>query len=367
MTRPAQVAINLSALRHNFSRVRSLAPNSKIIAAVKADAYGHGLTRVAQTLTDVYAFGVACIDEALELRIGKISKPILLLEGPFSEDEIPEIGHLELDIVVHNLEQVRMLEHASVSSPIKVWLKVDSGMHRLGFDPGEVKAVFNRLKRCPIVDPVVRLMTHLANASDPASSMTTNQLAIFNQACEGLVAARSIANSAGIIAWPETRSDYVRPGLMLYGVSPLENSLAAEHDLLPVMTLQSRITSVKYIRKGETVGYGAEWCCPEDMPVGIVAAGYGDGFPRHGKTGTPIVVNGIRTQVIGNPSMDMLTVDLRAVPDAKTGSPVVLWGDGLPVEEVARHAQTIPYELLCAVHKRLRVIVDEQDKNAVPV
>jgi len=359
MTRPAQVVINLSALRHNFSRVRSLAPHSKIMAIVKTDAYGHGLVRVARALVDADAFGVACMDEAMEMRVAGIVQPIILLEGLYSAEELSEINHLELDMVVHHEDQVRILEQSNSKTAAKIWLKIDSGMHRLGFDPVDVKKIWKRLKSCAAVDPDIRLMTHLADASDPASPMTTTQLALFNQTCTGLEGDRSIANSAGILAWPDTHADFVRPGLMLYGISPLENSIAADHDLVPVMSLQSRLITIKHIKKGQSVGYGAEWYCPEDMPVGIVAAGYGDGFPRHAKSGTPIIINGKRGQIIGNPSMDMLTVDLRNVPEVKTGDPVELWGKLLPVEEVARHADTIPYELTCAIHKRLKIIVDD--------
>ncbi|MEX2353209.1 MAG: alanine racemase [Gammaproteobacteria bacterium] len=367
MTRPAQVVINLPALRHNFSRVRELAPASKVIAVLKADAYGHGLTRVAQALIDADIFGVACSEEAMELRVSGIDRPVLLLEGPFSAHEIIEIDQLELDIVIHNTEQLRMLELAKIRKPIRTWLKIDTGMHRLGFDPAEVKSAYKRLQQCAGVNPEVRLMTHLADASDPASTMTANQLAVFNRARSKLAGECSIANSAGIIAWPETHVDYVRPGLMLYGVSPMENSLASDHGLQAAMSLHSEIIAVREVKKGERIGYGAEWVCPEDMPVGVVAAGYGDGFPRHGKSGTPIMVNDRRTQVVGNPSMDMLIVDLRGVPEVRPGTPVVLWGKSLPVEEVAQHAQTIPYELLCAVHKRVKIITDEQDQNPVSV
>jgi alanine racemase len=367
MTRPTQVVINLSALRHNFSRVQQLAPHSKIIAIVKADAYGHGLTRVAQTLTAADAFGVASVEEAMELRLAGITKPVLLLEGPYAGDELKEIEQLELDIVVHSFWQIQLLESAGIQRPLKVWLKVDSGMHRLGFAPAEVESAYSRLTRCAAVDSDIRLMTHLADASDPSSPMTTLQLNVFNQACSGIKGQRSIANSAGIVAWSDTQADYIRPGLLLYGVSPVENRLAADYGLVAAMTLRSKITSIKAVHKGETVGYGAEWSCPEDMLVGIVAAGYGDGYPRHGKSGTPIIVHGQRTQVIGNPSMDMLTVDLRGIEGVQIGSDVELWGNALPVEEVARHAQTISYELLCAVHKRVKVVVDEQAKNPLSV
>jgi len=359
MTRPAQVVINLSALRNNFSKVKSVAPSAKIIAVVKADAYGHGLTRIAGALSQADGFGVACLQEAEELRNAGITQPVVLLEGPFSSAEITPIDHLGLEIVVHHLSQIEILEKSRVYNPVTVWLKVDSGMHRLGFSPEDVGAVWERLKQCTAVNPNIRLMTHLADATDRTHEMTEAQLKIFNNTCDGLQGDKSIANSAGILAWPNSHAEIVRPGLMLYGVSPMEDDVAADYDLQPVMTLRSKLISIKRIKKGETVGYGADWVCPEDMSVGIVAAGYGDGYPRHASTGTPVLVKNIRSQIIGKVSMDMLAVDLRDVADVAVGDSVVLWGDGLPVEEIAKHAGTIPYELLCAVHKRLDVTINE--------
>ena len=359
MTRPAQVIINLSALRHNFSRVQSLAPNSRIISVVKADAYGHGLVRVAKSLSQSDAFGVSSKEEATELRDAGIDKPIVLLEGIYSSDEMIDIESLRLDVVVHHEQQVRMIEKSNIKSPVRVWLKIDSGMHRLGFAPGEAKDIHQRLVECDKVYADILLMTHLADAGDPNSSMTTTQLKVFNEVCEGLSGSRSIANSAGILAWQDSHADFVRPGLMLYGISPINNTVAADHNLQPVMTMQSNLISIKNINKGESVGYGADWICPEDMNVGIVAAGYADGYPRHGNSGTPIIINGLRSQVIGNPSMDMITVDLRNIADAKVGDPVELWGNQLAVEEVAYHASTIPYELISSVHKRLKVVIND--------
>ncbi len=359
MSRPAWVIIDLAALHHNFSRVRTLAPSSKIIAVVKAEAYGHGLIRIARALQQTDAFGVACLEEAIALREAGIRQAVILLEGPYAAAELHDIDRLQLDMVVHHSDQIVMLEQYKARTPIKVWLKIDSGMHRLGFDLNDVKSSWSRLQACTAVHREINLMTHMANASNPESPMTLTQLQRFNETCAGMTGARSIANSASMLAWPQTHADYVRPGLMLYGVSPMDGGNASDHGLLPVMSLQSTLISVRQVAKGEPVGYGADWFCPEAMPVGIVAIGYGDGFPRHGRTGTPIIVNGKRAQIIGNPSMDMITVDLRNVPGAKIGDPVELWGKSLAVEEVARHASTIPYELLCAVHKRLSVSVHE--------
>lgn len=352
MSRPAKVIISLSALRHNFARIRTLAPDPKIMAIVKADAYGHGIAHIAQSLEKVDAFGVACLEEARELRQANIKQRINLLEGPYTREELYEISQLGLDIVAHDISQVEMLEQTQVGKSIDVWLKVDTGMHRLGFPPELVHAVITRLQQTNSVKDI-RLMTHLANANDRANAMTADQIQCFHQVAKNEIMERTIANSAGIMGFPDAHADWVRPGIMLYGVSPFSDSQGLQEGLRPVMTLQSQLITVKQLKAGEPVGYGATWCCPEDMSVGVVATGYGDGYPRHAKSGTPVLVNGKRVKLIGRASMDMLTVDLRTQPQAKTGDPVVLWGEGLPVEAIAKQADTIPYEVLCAVHKRL--------------
>ena len=353
MSRPAKVVINLSALRHNFSRIRTLAPDSRVMAIVKADAYGHGLVRIAQSLEQADAFGVACLEEARELRQAKIQQRIILLEGPYSGEELTKISQLGLDMVVHDLSQVEMLEQNQLNKPVCIWLKLDTGMHRLGFSPDLASQALARLEQSAGVKEI-RLMTHLASANNREDPMTRKQLQCFSQFNENMSLEKTIANSAGILAFPDTHVDWVRPGIMLYGVSPFSDSNGSQEGLKPVMTLQSKLITVRALKAGDPVGYGATWRCPEDMSVGVVAAGYGDGYPRHAESGTPVLVNGKRVELIGRASMDMLTVDLRSQPQAKTGDPVVLWGEGLPVEEVANHAGTIPYEVLCAVHKRLK-------------
>ena len=356
MTRPARVVIDLHALIHNFSRIQDLVPNRKIMAIVKADAYGHGLTRVARVLGKADAFGVACLEEAVQLREAGIRQSIVLLEGPHEAGELPVIRDLGLEIVVHHETQIAMLEQANTAQRVSVWMKIDSGMHRLGFAPEHFRAAWQRLHSCAMVKPPVRLMTHLAAANEPANPITRAQLSCFREICLNISSELSIANSAAILQWPDSHADWVRPGLMLYGVSPFAGHLGEEYGLHPVMTLQSELISIQHLKAGEPVGYGASWRCPEAMPVGIVAAGYGDGFPRHAKSGTPVLVNGKQVALVGRASMDMLTVDLRRQPDAKVGDPVVLWGEGLPVENVAQQADTIPYELLCGVHKRLEFV-----------
>ncbi len=353
MTRPACVVIDRQAARANLARVRKLVPHRKIMAIIKADAYGHGLLRMAKPLADADAFGVACLEEAQILREAGIEQPIVLLEGPFSETELPEIQKLRLETVVHQEEQVRMLECLPPGRPIPVWIKVDTGMHRLGFAPGLIDVVWQRLSSCrPVVEPV-RLMTHLACSHERNHPFVLAQLECFNAVTRSITAERSMANSAAILAWPDTHADWIRPGLMLYGVSPFNDSTAIEQGFSPVMSLRSALIAINFVRAGETIGYDGSWLCPEDRRVGVVALGYGDGYPRYAPSGTPVLVNGKRAVLIGRSSMDMLSIDLRGHPEAKIGDPVIFWGEDLPVEEIARWAGTIPYELLCGV-ARLR-------------
>ena len=363
MSRATQATINLKALRHNLGRVKQLAPNSQIIAVIKADGYGHGIVRVAKALDEADKFGVASLDEALALRNKSIRKTIVLLEGVFEASEFSKAGLQNVEVVIHHISQLEMLEEyartaSNAASRISVWLKVDTGMHRLGFPPDIVQIVWQRLQAIPLVKDVF-LMTHLANADDQKDMVTKMQVQLFNHTTQGLQAQKSIANSAGIIGWPDTHADVVRPGIMLYGVTPFNVGTGLDHQLEPVMTLSSELIAVNFQKKDSPVGYGGEFVCPEDMPVGVVAIGYGDGYPRHAKNGTPVLVNGKRAELIGRVSMDMICVDLRQHPDAKVGDPVELWGDGLPIEEVARSADTIGYELLCHVTQRVKFV----DKN----
>lgn len=354
MTPAVEAHIDLAALRHNFHRVRQAAPGRRIMAIIKANAYGHGIVRVAKSLHEVDAFAVARLEEALQLRQAGVTPPIVLLEGFLEESELPEIVANHLQIVIHHEYQVQILEQTRLASPLIAWLKIDTGMHRLGVRIEQAAALWQRLKRCGAVSEL-RLMTHLASADDRSSEQTAQQLDAFRKVIGGMAGVVSIANSAGILGWPSSHGDWVRPGIMLYGVSPFMAGQGQEENLQPVMTLRSHLIAVGRARKGEAVGYGASWVCPEDMSVGIVACGYGDGYPRHAVPGTPVLVNGERTPLIGRVSMDMICVDLRRQPHAAVGDPVVLWGAGLPVEEIALHASTIPYELLCGVTGRVFV------------
>jgi len=351
--RPAQARINLQALQHNFSRVRALAPDSKIMAIIKANAYGHGLVPVAQALRGRDAFGVACLEEAISLREAGFDRRIVLLEGLFGADDLALIHGYRLDVVIHHVSQVEMLEQDRLAGPLDVWLKIDTGMHRLGFAPDQVAAVSKRLERLP-QPGCVRYMSHFACADEPDNPATQIQLDRFEEACAGFRGERSLANSAAVLAWPASHCDWVRPGIMLYGSSPLPGRTAQDLGLQPVMTLATRLIAVKPCNTGAAIGYGGDWTCPEDMPVGVAAMGYGDGYPRHAAAGMPVLVSGKRCALIGRVSMDMICIDLRTQPDAKVGDEVILWGEGLPVDEVAQQAGTISYELLCGVGSRVQ-------------
>lgn len=353
MSRATRAIIDLSALRHNLKVSQQAAPNAKQMAIIKAHAYGHGIVRIAQALDEADAFGVAIIEEAIPLREAGINKPILLLEGFSSEEDLTLIRGYSLDSVVHHESQVKILEAAS-GDPVNVWLKIDTGMHRLGFKPEQAQLVHERLQNCAVVNQTIPLMTHLANADDLEDDFTHQQLQMFNESTGFSSADKSIANSAGVLGWPASHADWVRPGIMLYGASPFVSGTNIPQGLKPVMALQSELIAVNHFKKGDRIGYGGTWTCPEDMPIGVVAIGYGDGYPRHAPSGTPVLINGQRSQLLGRVSMDMITIDLRGQPGAKPGDEVTLWGPDLAAEEVAECAGTIAYELFCGVTNRVR-------------
>ena len=352
MTRPVRARIDLPALQHNFERVTRHAPRSRVMAIVKAHAYGHGLLSAARALPGADAFGVVSMDEAISLREAGFDRRIVLLEGLYGPDEAGLAGGYRVDIVIHNAGQIDLLERARSGRPLDVWLKIDTGMHRLGFDPQVVPAVVERLRHNGRVARI-RFLSHFCCADDTDNDYTLRQCRRFLQSIEGLAGERSLANSAAVLAWPDTHLEWVRPGIMLYGSSPLPHKSADELGLRPVMTLATQLTAVAQRRQGDPVGYGAAWVCPEAMPVGIAAIGYGDGYPRHAPSGTPVLVNGRRAALAGRVSMGMIGIDLRGHPGARVGDPVILWGEGLSVDEVAAAAGTISYELLCGVSSRV--------------
>jgi len=355
MTRDARATIDLGALRHNLAVARKAAGGGRVAAAIKADGYGHGLLRTAGALKDADVFAVACIEEAVPLREAGYRHPILLLEGVFEASELGVASRLGLDLMVHSPWQVDLLETERLAAPVRTWIKVDTGMHRLGFPPDETARVHERLRACASVSQPVCWATHFARADDRGSDYTRHQIGVFNDVCRGHGGLRSLANSAALLAWPESRADLARPGIMLYGASPFVDAGHERPPLRPVMHLQTRLIAINRLERGDPVGYSGTYRCPESMRVGVAAIGYGDGYPRHAENGTPVLVNGRLAPLAGRVSMDMITIDLRAHPDARVGDPVTLWGPGLPAEEVAAHSGTIAYELFCQITRRVRV------------
>lgn len=349
-----QATIDLAALRHNWQQVKLLAPKTAILAMVKANAYGHGAVPIAKALNQTEGFGVASIEEAVQLREAGIKQRIVLMGGVSTAEELKLAEKWRLNIVIHHLSQLSLLKKASGLQPLTIWLKIDTGMHRLGLPISQVESVYRELSDLKTVAKPIYLMTHLADADDIQKTTTQLQSSCFQKITADLNGPKSIANSSGILAWPETHQNIVRPGIMLYGASPLLGQIGLAHQLQPVMTLTSRLIAINQLHRGDAVGYGGTWVCPEDMPVGVVAIGYGDGYPRHAKNGTPLLINGVICPLVGRVSMDVITVDLRPLASAKIGDIVTLWGQGLPVELVARSADTIAYELLCHVTARVK-------------
>ena len=358
MPRPIQARIDLSALHHNCAIVRRQAPGAKIWAVVKADAYGHGLRRVARALAaQVEGFAVLDLAAAISLRDAGVRHPILLLEGCFESSDLAVCAEYGLTPSVHHLEQLRMLAAADLKAPLPIYLKLNSGMNRLGFTSSQLPALRDMLEATDQVG-AVNLMTHFANADDALG--VEWQLKRFAEMRAGwlnsLAAEVSMANSAAVLHHPQTAADWVRPGIMLYGSSPFADQSAAACGLRPVMTLTSQIIAVQDLGVGERVGYGGLFTAQRPSRVGIVACGYADGYPRHALCGTPIMVCGRRTATVGRVSMDMLACDLTDIPEAGVGSPVVLWGEGLPADEVAAAAGTLAYELFCSLAQRVSVV-----------
>ncbi|MDD1607465.1 MAG: alanine racemase [Methylococcaceae bacterium] len=357
----AYAVLNMTAVAHNLQKVREYAPDAKIMAVIKANAYGHGALRIAHTLAaEVDGFAVARVDEGVRLRNSGVQKRIAVLEGFTCAEELDKLLAYQLDAVVHSFAQLAIFETRTEREEIAVWLKFDTGMNRLGFKAGELQDVYSRLICCSIIKQPINLMTHLANADDKHDDMTLKQITLFNDTLASFKlepnSERSIANSAGILAWQQAVTEWVRPGIMLYGISPFAELTGEQLGLKPIMSLHSRLIAVKRIVKGDTVGYGGSWRCEQDTTLGVVAIGYADGYPRYARVGTPVLVNGQRVSLIGRVSMDMITVDLGSQSNAKAGDAVTLWGEGLPVEEIALCANTIPYTLVCGVTQRVKQI-----------
>ncbi len=353
MSRPLQVRINLSALQNNLAVARQRAPNSRIMAVIKANGYGHGLLRVARALAGAEGFAVIDLNDAVVLRDAGFRQRVLLLNGFYSPEELPVITEYSLTPVIHHQQQVDRLGSAVLPVKLDVFLKLNTGMNRLGFKPGAFPSALSALKQNRLVSGIT-LMTHFACADDAQG--IAGQFEQFNKITASETLPRSLANSAALLRYPETHGDWVRPGIMLYGSSPFAEKSAKQLGLQPAMTLESQIIATQDLQPGDKVGYTGLFTAGKAMRVGIVACGYADGYPRHARTGTPVCVEGKITCTLGRIAMDTLCVDLSEIPQAHVGTPVTLWGEGLPVEEVAKAAGTVSYELFTKLNSRVPVV-----------
>jgi len=358
MTRPTCAIIDTEALRHNFQLAQSLSPTAQTMPMVKANAYGHGAIQTAQALADIApAFGVACIEEALELRDAQIQQPILLLEGHHSDDELQIAEQHNLWLMIENHTQLKTLLNAKLNKPLTVWIKLDTGMHRLGFPLDDAKQVFQQLSNSANIAQTPILASHFACADNLDSTFTQQQHQRFNQFTESLGEPNlktSLSNSATILGWPEINDQWQRPGYMLYGASPFDRPQTHADQLQPVMHFQSAIISTRSVAVGESVGYTANWTAQRPSRIATIAVGYGDGYPRHATNGTPVLIQGVKCPLVGRVSMDMITVDITDLPNGvDIGELVTLWGAELSVNEVAQHCNTIGYELLTRMPSRV--------------
>ncbi len=360
MARPTRLHIRLAALRHNYGIAQQLSGSGHALPIVKANAYGHGAVDIARTLDSLApALGVACIEEALELREAGVEKPILLLEGFFSDEELALSAEHNFWLMVQNDYQLRAIEAFRPDTPLHCWLKIDTGMHRLGFEPARAGQCWERLANCQAVGTKPVLATHFACADELDNDFTRLQIERFEACTRDIEAPRSLANSPGLLGWPEARAEWNRPGFMLYGQSPFGHPHPETEALQPVMTMRSEVMALREIAAGESVGYANTWTADKPSVIATVPVGYGDGYPRHAENSTPVLINGQRVQLVGRVSMDMITVDVTEVSGVKLGDEVILWGDNLSANEVAEHAETIGYEIMTRVHNRVpRVSID---------
>lgn len=345
--------IDLAAWQHNLAQVRRHAPKARVMAVIKANAYGHGVLQAAKALDDADAFALARLDEALALREAGITKPLVVMGGAYAPDAMRKAAGQGIRLGIHEWAQLETLASLPAQHRPQCLLKLDTGMHRLGFLPERTEAAWQQLKSLGCLNEEPLLLSHMACADELQSPQIEQQWASLAHWIDYFDCHYSIANSALILSRPELQGDWVRPGIMLYGASPFEDRTGSEFGLRPVMSLKTRLVAVKQIARGEPVGYGATWTSPEAMPLGIAAIGYGDGYPRHAPSGTAVLVKGIEVPLVGRVSMDMITLDLRKCPDARPGDEVCLWGQGLPAERIAASAGTIAYQLFCNISNRV--------------
>lgn len=353
----ASIEIDLVALRDNLKCIRQKVGSARVLGIVKANAYGHGLVRIARALSDIDGFGVACLGEALQLRkIVGCKQKIVVLGGCLNLEEYGQAAEYQLDLVIHNRRQLKWLIQQPLSRSIIVWLKFNTGMNRLGFAARDIAEVWQALQTSPWVQDVV-LMSHFSSADKVSCKSIQAQFSCFQKVASTLTAQsnkvlqRSLANSAALLTLPDAHFEWVRPGIALYGVSAVAQTAAVDYGLRSVMTFRSQLIAIQNLMKGDTIGYHGHWCCPSEMRVGIVGIGYGDGYPYDAPDGTKILLNEQPVNLIGRVCMDMLAVDLRSQPTAKIGDPVILWGKQLPIEVVARQSRHVPVELLCGVQR----------------
>ncbi len=362
MSRPTIAILSEKNLLHNIQTIKKTIRNKRIMAMIKSNGYGHGIRSIASRISNhVDYFGVASIEEALIIRSRGITTPIALMEGVFEKEELFLATQHDLQVICHHETQLDWLDSVTLASPIKIWLKVDTGMGRLGFFSNQIQAISQRLAKNKNVISPINLMSHFANANDKNHVLNQTQIMRFNQIAKNFSGIKSLSNSVGVFDFPEIDEDLVRVGIALYGVSPILNQSAKALGLLPVLTLQSQLISIKNFLKGDSIGYLSEFICPKNMSVGIVAIGYGDGYPITAPTGTPVLINGKLCSLIGKISMDMLAVDLSNCVNAKLGDSVTLWGDGLPVETIAEYAKQNSYSLLTGIQYRVKFIWDTID------
>ena len=355
MVRVATAVLSTENLLHNLEVIKKQSGNRKVIAMIKANAYGHGLRSVAMRLDGkVSSFGVASVDEALALRKVGVKSSITLMSGAFEPEDLLIASEQDFPLIFHEQQQIDWLNKTKLSKPIKIWLKIDTGMGRLGFNVSKAREAYDALSNNKQVIQPIGIISHLACAEEIDNPLNQTQIKEFKNFVKDLPGPKSLANSAAIFNFTDDLYDVVRPGLSLYGMSPIPNKTAKELNLKPVMTLQTKLVSVSQFRKDDHIGYGGRFICPEDMPIGVIAMGYGDGYPRTVQDGTPVLVNDKRCAIAGRVSMDMAMIDLRNCPSSQVGDPIILWGDGLPLEEIAPHTHNIPYDIICGVQQRVK-------------